>query len=284
MDFATVHLHLALRRGLIGTSLLLVLLLLLRYVPFDWPSYAFWTAVVCAAGAGSSVVRPNRLLALTTRGRASLALCVFTAFAVALLQWPGTNYAVAHRQHLLDEVMPTFQFREVHSQLVAAPSDAVWAALKNIRFDDLPVAQALMRIRMAAAGHFTPPPQQAAKPLLDMMVAPGGGFTLLAEEPEREVVLGMVGRPWANAGVGHVGDAAEFGTYRLPGSVRIGFNFRLQPQGANTLLSTETRIAGVDADGTRTFGRYWRAIYPGSAIMRQVWLDSVAARSLAAPR
>ena len=240
--------------------------------------------MICGVGAGVSIVRPNRLLWLTTRRRAFVALCVFAAFAIALLQWPGTDNSVAQKQQLLDEAMPTYQFREVHSQVVGAGSGAVWAALKGIRFDDLPVAQALMRIRMAAAGQFRQRPEPATKPLLDMMVAPGGGFTLLAEGAEREIVLGMVGKPWANAGVGRVADAAEFRTYRAPGSVRIAVNFRLQPQGASTLLSTETRIAGADGEGTRTFGRYWRAIYPGSAIMRQVWLDAVAARSLAAPR
>jgi hypothetical protein len=44
-------------------------------------------------------------------------------------------------------------------------------------------------------------------------------------------------------------------------------------------VSTETRILGNDADAHRAFTRYWRLIYPGSAIIRQVWLDAIIARA-----
>jgi len=29
----------------------------------------------------------------------------------------------------------------------------------------------------------------------------------------------------------------------------------------------------------RIFGRYWRIIYPGSAIIRRVWLDTLAEKA-----
>jgi hypothetical protein len=50
-------------------------------------------------------------------------------------------------------------------------------------------------------------------------------------------------------------------------------------ENGQTLLSTETRIRGNDKRSRRVFGCYWRIIYPGSAIIRRVWLDAIAARA-----
>jgi hypothetical protein len=46
--------------------------------------------------------------------------------------------------------------------------------------------------------------------------------------------------------------------------------------GGLTRVTTETRCAGTDAAASRTFAKYWRAIYPGSAIIRRAWLDAIA--------
>jgi len=40
-------------------------------------------------------------------------------------------------------------------------------------------------------------------------------------------------------------------------------------------------VAGVGtASPRRVFAAYWRLSYPGSAIIRRVWLDGIAARAL----
>ena len=45
-------------------------------------------------------------------------------------------------------------------------------------------------------------------------------------------------------------------------------------------LSSETRIIGVDASAQKAFSRYWRMIYPGSAIIRRMWIDAIADRAI----
>jgi len=40
-------------------------------------------------------------------------------------------------------------------------------------------------------------------------------------------------------------------------------------------LTTETRVQGITHNDSSVFGRYWRIIYPGSAIIRRVWLDTI---------
>ena len=105
---------------------------------------------------------------------------------------------------------------------------------------------------------------------------------LLDERPGEQVVLGAAGRFWRPRGDGidRLGDPQEFRDYDRPGSVRAAWDFVLRPTaGGRTRLSTETRIAGTDADGTRVFRRYWRLVYPGSALIRLDILRAVARRA-----
>lgn len=46
---------------------------------------------------------------------------------------------------------------------------------------------------------------------------------------------------------------------------------------------TETRILATDAAARRRFGLYWRVIYPGSALIRVMWLRAVKRRAEQAP-
>ena len=41
----------------------------------------------------------------------------------------------------------------------------------------------------------------------------------------------------------------------------------------------QTRTLGNDDEAQRVFARYWRLIYPGSAIIRRVWLDAILSRA-----
>jgi hypothetical protein len=59
----------------------------------------------------------------------------------------------------------------------------------------------------------------------------------------------------------------------------IAFNVRVDDEGGNwSRITTETRIRGENEAAAHSFARYWRAIYPGSAIIRQMWLDAAVAR------
>jgi hypothetical protein len=46
-----------------------------------------------------------------------------------------------------------------------------------------------------------------------------------------------------------------------------------------TLLTTETRVYATDASSRRRFARYWRVIYPGSSLIRRMWLRAVEKRA-----
>jgi hypothetical protein len=49
--------------------------------------------------------------------------------------------------------------------------------------------------------------------------------------------------------------------------------------GGWTRLTTETRVYATDASSRRRFAGYWRVIYPGSALIRRMWLRAVRERA-----
>ncbi len=48
------------------------------------------------------------------------------------------------------------------------------------------------------------------------------------------------------------------------------------------LVTAETRVYATDASARRRFARYWRVIYPGSALIRRRWLRAMKRRAEAA--
>jgi hypothetical protein len=46
-----------------------------------------------------------------------------------------------------------------------------------------------------------------------------------------------------------------------------------------TRLVAETRVQGTDVAAQRTPGRYWCLIYPGSGMIRRMWLNAARVRA-----
>jgi hypothetical protein len=177
----------------------------------------------------------------------------------------------------LDEFLPDYDANEIHSTRIAAPPDAVMAAFRSLTAREVPVLVGLMALR-SLPGLLTGrrrPRRQGT--ILDGFLR--GGFVPLAERPD-ELVLGVVGRFWlVTAEVRRV-SAEEFGFFREPGYAKGVFNMHAQPaSGGGTLLTTETRVQATDDHARRSFRRYWRVIYPGSAAIRYAWLRAIRRRA-----
>ena len=57
-------------------------------------------------------------------------------------------------------------------------------------------------------------------------------------------------------------------------------NFLVTPDGpASSIVSTETRVFANSPEARRRFAAYWRAIYPGSALIRRMWLRAIDRRA-----
>jgi hypothetical protein len=112
--------------------------------------------------------------------------------------------------------------------------------------------------------------------LLD--VATRNGFIYLADDPPRELVIGtVVIAPPVGRGASTPG---TFKAQLAPGFAVAAMNFRVTPIGRDaSLVSTETRVFANDPSARRRFARYWRLIYPGSALIRLMWLRAVERRA-----
>ena len=173
----------------------------------------------------------------------------------------------------LDEFLPHFHFSERHSTEVAASPERTREAVRELRGRDVPLTGVLMALRRLPARKL---PRPSSAPVLGQMER--GGFVLLAERPD-EVVLGIAGRFWElGSGVRPV-SAAEFAQFAEPGCARAAINFRVEPAGRGCRLTTETRIEGTDDNARRSFGRYWRVVHPGSALIRREWLRAIRRRA-----
>ena len=162
----------------------------------------------------------------------------------------------------LDLALPHWHFREVHATTVdAAPAD-VFAAVRSVRLAEMPVARLLMRLRGLRT--------RGDRPVLDEALA---FFSVLAEEPGRELVLGSIGQPWRLRGGGRPAD--DFASFAEPGYAKLALAFRLE----GDRLSTETRVLLTDRRSRRSFRRYWLAIRPFSGLTRRVWLRAIRRRA-----
>jgi mannose-6-phosphate isomerase-like protein (cupin superfamily) len=183
-------------------------------------------------------------------------------------EFPGEIAGVRPASRL-DAHFAGWHFRERHRRLVrGAGPDAVMGALQGLRGDDLPLAGALMGLRMLPAmlrgGRRAPAATRPA--VLDGMLAMG--FVPLARTDD-EIVLGAVGRFWRlGDGLVPIADRDEFAAFHRPGHARAAMGFRVRADAHGTRLETETRIAATDTAARRAFARYWALVRAGSGIIR----------------
>jgi hypothetical protein len=163
---------------------------------------------------------------------------------------------------LLDELLPSFDFRERHAIRVAAPAERVFEAIGTVTLDDMPVVRLLVRLRGIGA--------QGNQPLLPQMQR---RFGTVAEDPDRELVLASIGQPWKLRG----GDSprSDFHAFDAPGYAKMALAFAFDGE----VLSTETRVLLTDAASRRRFGLYWLVIRPFSGLTRRRWLRAVKRRA-----
>ena len=177
----------------------------------------------------------------------------------------------------LDEFAPVWQFNEVHTITVQALPDRVYRAIRAVSAAEVRFFRTLTWLRRLGrpgpASILNPP---AHLPLLE--VATQSGFLLLADEPNRELVVGtVVIRPPATP---RPTSPAAFRALDAPGYAKATLAFRIEPAAlARSLVTTETRVYATDAATRRRFAAYWRMIHPGSALLRRMWLRAIRRRA-----
>ena len=185
------------------------------------------------------------------------------------------------RVSLLEQFMPRFDARSRHAIEVRAPARAVFTAVEAVTVKEVRFLRELEFIR-ALPGLATT--RRLDVPTVDapLLLSFTRGVVLLGARPPDEVLAGAIGCFWRLAGNEPVvfGSSEEFLTFTEPGLAKAVVGFRLDPRGAEILLTTETRFVATD-DATRMLmSRYWRIIRPGSNLIRTEWLRAIRRRAL----
>jgi hypothetical protein len=108
----------------------------------------------------------------------------------------------------------------------------------------------------------------------------GQGWGVLAEAPDREIIIGSYTQPWhehvefrpAPSGRVRCVPAA----FREPGYVKIVWTLAAEPAGpGESLFITRTRVAATDPHSRTKFRRYWAPISAGIILIRYAGLPLV---------
>lgn len=186
---------------------------------------------------------------------------------------------------LIDSAMPRWDFREVHTLVVAAPPATVWAALESLTSHEIPVARFLLGLRSlpARVRGKADPDASRHEPMLTSL---SENFVLLAETSGEETVSGAAGQWWKPAAPFVPLDSPEhFHRFDQLGYLKATVNFRATSHPQGTLLLTETRVVALDPRTRRIFWPYWYLLArPFGGLIRKAWLRAVAKRALAAAR
>lgn len=162
---------------------------------------------------------------------------------------------------LIDHFLPDYQFIERHATTVRRHPQTVWAAVAACDLGQSALVRTLFRLRGLPTENITLAGMESI------------GFISLGRQPERERVIGLVGRFWTRSGGIQRLAPEHFSSFDREGFAKAATNFRVQALSrTDTRLSTETRVWCPDRASRQRFRIYWTLIRPFSGLVRIAWL------------
>jgi hypothetical protein len=176
---------------------------------------------------------------------------------------------------LLDTVMPSYDVCERHRLAVVAPADVTLAAAKQVELEDSRIIRAIFKARaLILRGQSASTPRPTG--LVEGMKSIGWG--VLAEVPDRELVMGAVTKPWEANPVFRPLPPEDFARFADPDHVKISWTLRADPtDDGGSVFRTETRAVATDPTSRKKFRRYWSLLSPGIIAIRSAMLPAIAA-------
>ena len=176
---------------------------------------------------------------------------------------------------LIDSFAPNPDAVETHRIAINASPEAVYRALWTADLGSSLVIKFLLALR-ALPEFFLHP----GKPLphdrrITLPTLIDAGFGLLAEQPGKEIVLGVIGRFWRPTGNLSPFNRADFDAPVPAGFARAVWNFHVEGVNDRTTLTTETRVICGDRSSRRKFRAYWFFVRPFSGLIRRLMLRAV---------
>jgi len=184
---------------------------------------------------------------------------------------------------LIDDFLPRYDLTQVQHVLVAASPTTTYQVLRRVDVMESRLARALVwsqavpkQLMRRARGLPTRVVAPAHAGFDDMLATKA--WTLLAEEPGQELVLGLLW-PFGQAvpQIPEV-DPAGWAAFADPGFAKVAWSMSVRPFGAGrTLVVSEARTACTDAATARHFRLIWRGLGPFAALLKGRLLHLVVA-------
>jgi len=179
----------------------------------------------------------------------------------------------------IDKFLPGYDFNEIHKLTIKASPEQVFNAMKELTASELsPLIFLLLDARNLPAKLLGkhPPSVTAPGPFLEQLYR--DGFIPLAEEPDKEIVFGLIGLFWKLTGgeTPSISSPQAFLDFDDPDFAKVASNLAVTVDDQNfTQCSTETRIQISHPGARRKFAVYWRIISMGSGWIRVLWLKAI---------
>ena len=222
-------------------------------------------------------MRTRRMIA----GSAAAALLAAVGYVAVTWSRYGRVAQGGDEDELLDRFMSDYDVRERHEIRVAAPVEVTFASARGLELHRSPLIRGIFRARellMGAAARGRSP----QRPFLDEVLTLG--WRILAEEPDREIVLGAATQPWKADVVFRGMPPEEFAAFDQAGYVKIIWTLAATPLGPrDSVFRTETRARATDPESRARFRRYWTVVSPGIRLIRRETLRLVKREAEARP-
>jgi hypothetical protein len=176
----------------------------------------------------------------------------------------------------LDDLMPAYDVSATYSMRIAASPARVWEEVMHADFSQMPLARRLMTLRTLGRKK----PSDKRHTLATMAESDAGGFKEIGRVPEKEIVLAIIGKFWRpDAPILRDWKPEEFATLAPAGYGKAAWNFHIEQDGDQTVVSTETRVLCHGRIERTLFRCYWTLIGFFSGLIRKEMLQMIKRNS-----
>jgi hypothetical protein len=179
------------------------------------------------------------------------------------------------RDELLDRFLPEPEVDEYHRLKVRAPAAVTFAAAKQMDIQASLVVKGIFWLRAVPSLLQGQPfrPQGSRSVVAETL---DQGWGVLAEVPDREIVVGAYTQPWHEQVTFRPLPPEQFAAFSEPGYVKIVWTLAAEPAGpGESWFVTRTRVAATDAESRKKFRRYWAPMSAGIILIRYAGLPLV---------
>lgn len=219
-----------------------------------------------------------------TRTKTLIAVTAVASALFALWRWYSQPASKTAPGRVLDQFLPNAEFNGEVSVVIHASPGAIFQALRTVTLADMPLAKSIGEIRYlparltGKAADKTPD----REPFMNLVMA-GNGTIVLAEVPDRKLVVGSVGKyhNLTDQQVVPLNSPAEFLDFDNPDYQKLAMSFRVSGSDPVTgcRFTLEHRTHALSPAARWKFALYWLGIKPGGNFVSWLMLQAIKRRA-----